>query len=86
MTKTALREFYDSPKAFRPFGLHLTSGKALVIEHRENLPFTNDPDTIIVTPKADEHPFSIISISEIAEVSDRSRSGPNGTKRRKGGL
>jgi hypothetical protein len=75
MTKKVLREFYDSPNDFHPFRLHLTSGKTLEIQHRENLFFTNDPDTVIVTPKGDVHPFSIISISEIAEVISLGRPG-----------
>jgi hypothetical protein len=68
MTKSSLRQFYDSPKGFHPFRLHLTSGKTLEINHRENLLVTNDPDIIIVVPKGDSAPFSIVSISEIAEI------------------
>ena len=68
MTKATLRRFYDSPQGFHPFRIHLTSGKTMEIQHRENLFFTNDPDTIIVTPKGDDYPFSIVSISEIAEL------------------
>ncbi len=68
MTKTALREFYDSPRAFHGFRLHLTSGKTLEIEHRENLLFANDEDTIVVVAKGQTNVFSILSISEIAEV------------------
>ena len=68
MTKRTLREFYDSPKAFHPFRLHLTSGKTLEIQHRENLLFSNEPDTIVVVPKGQAQAFSIISISGIAEI------------------
>ncbi len=67
MKPSSLREFYDSPKAFHPFRIHLTSGKTLEIEHRENVLFSNEPDTIIVVPRAG-HEFSIVSVSEIAEI------------------
>jgi hypothetical protein len=68
MTKSSLQEFYDSPLGFHPFRIHLTSGKTLEIEHRENLLVTNDADIIIVVPKGGHASYSIISIAEIAEI------------------
>lgn len=81
MTKSALRQFYDSPKAFHPFRLHLTSGKTLDIGHRENLLFSNDPDTIVVVPLTQEHVFSVIAISEIAEVITLPKPGSKRTQK-----
>lgn len=81
MTKSALREFYETPNAFHPFRLHLTSGKTVDIGHRENLLFTNDPDTIVVVSVSQDHAFSIIAISEIAEIIALPKPGPKGTEK-----